>query len=122
MDDDLDFMTQEELINEVKKLRSVIREHRDNGGQDLCWHHPSLWEALPEKADPFPPLPDWPDFIRGCVNYRQSLDQQLRNKRKTDVPGDQKTPQAGRRPGDLPFSPEDLVKLAELRSEAKRSR
>ncbi|MGB3610688.1 MAG: hypothetical protein WA987_09975 [Cellvibrio sp.] len=122
MDDDLDFMTQEELINEVKKLRSVIREHRDNGGQDLCWHHPSLWEALPEKADPFPPLPDWPDFIRGCVNYRQSLDQQLRNKRKTDVPGDQKTPQARRRPGDLPFSPEDLVKLAELRSEAKRSR
>jgi len=122
MDDDLDFMTQEELINEVKKLRSVIREHRDNGGQDLCWHHPSLWEALPEKADPFPPLPDWPDFIRGCVNYRQSLDQQLRNKRKTDVPGDQKAPQAGRRPGDLPFSPEDLVKLAELRSEAKRSR
>src|SRR5690606_27009797 len=122
MDDDLDFMTQEELINEVKKLRSVIREHRDKGGQDLCWHHPSLWEALPDKADPFPPLPDWPDFIRGCVNYRQSHDQQLRNKRKTHDHAEQKARQESRRPGDLPFSPEDLVKLAELRSEAKRSR
>lgn len=122
MDDDLEHMSQDELINEIKKLRSVIREHRDNGGQDLCWHHPSLWEALPEKSDPFPPLPDWPDFIRGCVNYRQSLDNQLRNKRKTDIPEEKKAPQPRKRPGDLPFSPEDLVKLAELRAGTKQSR
>lgn len=122
MDDDLELMSHEELINEVKKLRSVIREHRDHGGQDLCWHHPSLWEALPERSDPLPPLPDWPDFIRGCVNYRQSLDNQLQNKRKTDIPANKKTANSRKLPDGLPFSPEDLVKLAELKSGTKRSR
>lgn len=119
MDDDLDLMSQEELICEVKKLRNLIRDHRDHGGQDLCWHHPSLWEVLPEKPEPFPPLPDWADFIRGCVNYRQSLEDQLRNKRKTDIPGDNKQMDARALHGDLPFSPEDLIKLAQLRTGMK---
>ena len=74
MDEDLEARTREELIAEVKKLRRGIREHRDNTGQDLCWHHPALWGLLPEKTDPVPAVPDWPEFMRGCVKYRQSLD------------------------------------------------
>jgi hypothetical protein len=31
---------------------------------------------LPEKTDPIPVVPDWPQFIQGCVKYRQSLDAQ----------------------------------------------
>ncbi len=42
MDTDLDQMTHEELITEVKKLRQGIREHRDSSRHELCWHHPSL--------------------------------------------------------------------------------
>ena len=76
MDEDLDTRTREDLIDEVKKLRRGIREHRDNTGQDLCWHHPALWGLLPEKTDPVPAVPDWPEFMRGCVKYRQSLDRQ----------------------------------------------
>jgi hypothetical protein len=42
MDADLDQMTREELVAEVKKLRQGIRLHRDSSGHALCWHHPAL--------------------------------------------------------------------------------
>ena len=77
MDQDLDTMTQAQLIAEVRRLRAGIREHRDSTGQDLCWHHPALWSLLPEKTDPMPTVPAWPEFLRGCLQYRQSLDEQL---------------------------------------------
>lgn len=76
MDTDLDRMTREELVAEVKKLRAGIREHRDGSLHELCWHHPALWRLLPERTDPLPVVPEWPEFIRGCVKYRQSLDVQ----------------------------------------------
>ena len=77
MDTDLDGMSREELAAEVKKLRAGIRAHRDSTGHDLCWHHPALWSLLPEKTDPLPVVPEWPQFLRGCVRYRESLDEQL---------------------------------------------
>ena len=77
MDDDLLSLTHEQLIDEVKRLRAGIRAHRDSSGQELCWHHPALWALLPEKTDPLPVVPEWPQFLRGCVRYRQSLDEQL---------------------------------------------
>jgi hypothetical protein len=73
-DDDVERMSREELIEEVRRLRNGIREHRDSSGQELCWHHPKLWGLLPEKTDPIPVVPDWPAFLRGCVKYRESLD------------------------------------------------
>ena len=76
MDDDLFQMSGEELIAEVRKLRAGIRKHRDSSGNDLCWHHPDLWALLPEKTDPVPAVPEWPQFMRGCIHYRQSLDKQ----------------------------------------------
>ena len=63
-------------IEEVKKLRAGIREHRDSTGQELCWHHPEPWELLPEKIDPEISVPDWPEFMKGCIRYRQSLEEQ----------------------------------------------
>jgi hypothetical protein len=77
MDEDLETMSRERLIEEVKRLRAGIRDHRDSTGQELCWHHPALWGLLPEKTDPQPVVPEWPQFMRGCVRYRQSLDEQL---------------------------------------------
>lgn len=76
MDDDLERMSREELIAEVAKLRQGIRVHRDSTGHDLCWHHPALWSLLPERQDPLPVVPEWSEFMRGCVRYRESLDQQ----------------------------------------------
>lgn len=76
MDEDVYQMSKEELIAEVKKLRAGIREHRDSTGQDLCWHHPKLWSLLPEKTKPEILVPEWPEFMKGCVRYRQSLDMQ----------------------------------------------
>jgi Glyoxalase/Bleomycin resistance protein/Dioxygenase superfamily len=76
MDSDLQNMSLENLIAEVKKLRDGIRRHRDSTRHELCWHHPALWGLLPEKTDPVPEVPDWPEFLKGCILYRESLDQQ----------------------------------------------
>jgi hypothetical protein len=76
MDDDLDAMDRDALVAEVKMLRAAIREHRDASGHDLCWHHPAMWSLLPEKLEPRIAVPPWPKFLRGCIRYRQSLDEQ----------------------------------------------
>lgn len=75
-DGDLPSLSREELIAEVKRLRAGIRAHRDSSGQELCWHHPALWGLLPERVEPSIAVPAWPQFMRGCVRYRQSLDEQ----------------------------------------------
>ena len=75
-DADLQAMTREQLVAEVVRLRRGIREHRDSTEHELCWHHPQLWGLLPEKTDPLPVVPAWPQFLRGCVRYRESLDRQ----------------------------------------------
>lgn len=77
MDEDLRSLTHAQLIAELKRLRAGIREHRDSTGHGLCWHHPRLWGLLPEPSDPLPTVPEWPQFLRGCIHYRQSLDEQL---------------------------------------------
>lgn len=86
MDSDVDNMSRERLVSEVKKLRQGIREHRDSTGHELCWHHPALWSLLPEQSDPLPVVPDWPQFLRGCIRYRQSLDEQAPAAPRSDEP------------------------------------
>jgi hypothetical protein len=77
MDEDLNSFTREQLLAEVRCLRAAIREHRDASAHELCWHHPALWGLLPERTDPLPTVPEWPQFLRGCIHYRQSLDERL---------------------------------------------
>lgn len=86
MDADLEAMSREQLIAEVTKLRQAIREHRDTTGHYLCWHHPEMWSLLPEKTDLVPTVPAWPQFLAGCIRYRQSLDEQLPDAPRTDQP------------------------------------
>ena len=85
-DADVDQMSREELIHEVKKLRQGIRKHRDSSGQELCWHHPAHWGLLPDRTDPLPAVPEWPEFIQGCVRYRQSLEEQAPDAPRTSEP------------------------------------
>lgn len=84
MDEDLQQLSREQLIEEVRRWREAVRRHRDASGHALCWHHPALWSLLPEKVEPRIAVPDWPQFLRGCVRYRQSLDEQAPEAPRTD--------------------------------------
>jgi hypothetical protein len=86
MDEDLSAKTRQELIAEVMRLRDGIRRHRDTTMHELCWHHPQLWGLLPDTTDPIPVVPEWPEFMRGCVRYRQSLDEQAADAPRTSRP------------------------------------
>ena len=86
LDDDLATMTREQLIDEARRLRAGILAHRDSAGHALCWHHPRLWALLPDRTDPVPTVPTWPEFLRGCIRYRQSLDEQLPDAPRSDTP------------------------------------
>jgi hypothetical protein len=66
-------------------MRVAIRAHRDATGHDLCWHQPDLWALLPEGVTPDITVPSWPVFLRGCVRFRQSLDEQAPGAPRQDV-------------------------------------
>jgi hypothetical protein len=91
-DDDLTKLTRDELIAEVIRLRAGIRAHRDSSGHDLCWHHPQLWDLLPEPIPQDLAVPEWPQFLRGCIAYRTALDRELANARRTDREFDRDSP------------------------------
>lgn len=97
MDADLEHMSREQLIAEVKRLRNGVREHRDSSLHELCWHHPQLWSLLPEKSDPLPVVPEWPQFMAGCIRYRKSLDEQLPRAKRSKQPFKRRR-QSGSRP------------------------
>ena len=86
MDTDLEGMSREQLMLEVQKLRQGLRQHRASSGHELCWHHPALWGLLPHQTDPVPVVPDWPQFLQGCIRYRQSLDEQAPDAPRTSQP------------------------------------
>ena len=86
MDDDLKTLTRDELVAEVKKLRGGIRAHRDASEHELCWYQPELWGLPPEAKDALPTVPEWPQFMRGCIRYRTSLDEQAPSAPRTKKP------------------------------------
>ncbi len=77
MDEDLDRMDETELRDTARAMRTAIRAHRDSTGHDLCWHHPLMWDLLPDPPQTIPSVPEWPQFLRGCIQYRSSLDAEL---------------------------------------------
>jgi hypothetical protein len=85
VDNDLTGMTRDQLVAEVLRLRAGIRKHRDSTEHDLCWHHPQLWGLLPEPIPRDIAVPAWPQFLRGCIGYRQSLDRQLPDAPRTEA-------------------------------------
>lgn len=84
LDDDLNSLTEEELVSEIKRLRQAIRTHRDSSGHDLCWYQPELWSLLPEQSNKNIEVPNWSEFMNGCVKYRESLDKNLLTVIRTD--------------------------------------
>ena len=110
LDEDLAGLDRNALLAEVRRLRAGIRQHRDSVGHELCWHHPQLWGLLPEKTDPQPRVPEWPQFLRGCIEYRESLDQQLpRTPRTQDEFTDASQPVPGIDFANLPAPQEDIL-------------
>jgi hypothetical protein len=100
MDDDLETMSRDALVAEVRRLRAGIRRHRDSTSHELCWHHPALWGLLPEPVPPQIAVPEWPQFMRGCIAYRTALARELPDAPTVDAEYDghrDPAPAAGRR-------------------------
>ena len=83
-DADLDAMDRDALLAVARAMRTAIRAHRDATGHGLCWHHPDMWALLPDPSKGGQVVPDWPQFMRGCIRYRASLDRQLPQAPRTD--------------------------------------
>ena len=83
-DKDLDAMSRSELLAAARQMRREIRRHRDASLHNLCWHHPGLWALLPDTPPGGQVVPDWPQFLRGCIRYRQSLDEALPEAPRSD--------------------------------------
>jgi hypothetical protein len=66
-------MEASELIEEVKRLRTGIRNHRDSSGHKLCWWVPELWGLLPESKVIAPVVPPRAAFLANCAAYRDSI-------------------------------------------------
>jgi hypothetical protein len=45
---------------------------------------------LPERTQPAIEVPDWPQFLRGCIAYRTSLDDQQPAAPRTTAEFDEK--------------------------------
>ena len=76
-DSDLESMDRGALLAAARGMRAAIRAHRDASGHGLCWHHPDMWALLPDPPEGGQVVPDWPQFMRGCIKYRASLDEEL---------------------------------------------
>jgi hypothetical protein len=83
-DADLESMDREALIAHARAMRAAIRAHRDSSGHDLCWHHPDMWALLPDTPPGGVEVPDWPQFMRGCIAYRTALERELEDAPRTD--------------------------------------
>ena len=77
LDEDLDSMSREDLRQEVRRLREGVRRHRDSSGPSCAGTIQTSGGSPPESTDPVPEVPAWPQFIRACIRYRESLDTQL---------------------------------------------
>jgi hypothetical protein len=83
LDADLDTMDPASLLAAAHAMREAILEHRDSIGHKLCWHHPGMWALLPDSPPGGMIVPEWPQFMRGCIQYRESLDAQLADAPRT---------------------------------------
>ena len=79
-DEDLISMNEAQLKEEVIKLRSAIREHRDQIGDDRCWVDDiALYKKLPDNTPIILNLPPEEIMMPNCLRFwktRQCLENQ----------------------------------------------
>jgi len=78
---------------EIIKLRSIIRYHRDQEGDDRCWLDDELlYESLPETANISPSLPSKEFFMDKCTRFhskRQDPNQKRKANKPSQIPMDE---------------------------------
>ncbi|HLC45488.1 MAG TPA: hypothetical protein VJI67_01285 [archaeon] len=73
MDEDLQGKQAKELATEVLRLRTQIRKHRDQRGDDRCWLDDlELYSILPEKTKADLTLPPREKFLKSCARFWES--------------------------------------------------
>lgn len=68
-DDDLLTLSREDLLEEARRLRNGIRDHRDQRGDDRCWlDDDKLYQLLPERL-PAPTAMDAELMLPNCKRF-----------------------------------------------------
>lgn len=58
------------LVERIQQIRTAIRTHRDQVGDDRCWlddHH--VWRLLSDSKNDLTVLPDFETAMRSCVAF-----------------------------------------------------
>lgn len=74
MDSDVLNKTTEELQEEVRKWRALVRAHRGERGHNRCWFddielYKNLPEGLPEEIQKIFALPDFEEWKKACAVF-----------------------------------------------------
>lgn len=107
--------TQDTLLDEVRRSRAAIREHRDQIGDYRCWVDDEVLyhSTLPELKGLSPELPDIQEFMSRCEAYHTN--RQDPSEPKSTIPMDSSV-------GPLPlkYSPNLDADLTAMTSEQLR--
>lgn len=69
-DEDIVEFDRDALLQEIMRLRSAIRYHRDQKGDDRCWLDDiKLYELLPETSSHELTLPPQEEFLSSCKRF-----------------------------------------------------
>lgn len=66
------------LVDEIRRLRNGIRQHRDQCSHNRCWlDDQELYRLLPEQANAVFTLPPQEEFLRECARFWKQRQPQL---------------------------------------------
>ena len=70
LDQGIQKMSIQELRKEIIRLRTGIRKHRDEKGDDRCWlDDVELYKLLPDNVSAIATLPPKNKFLRSCEKF-----------------------------------------------------
>ena len=78
-------LTRDELVAEVRRFAPASASIATARRRSCAGTIRSFGACCRRRSSPRSPVPPWPNFLRGCLKYRESLDRELPNAPVADV-------------------------------------